>query len=73
MPEFIGEPKRFLQLLYDCNIITAIENQGEGNIYYHFSYREKSISNIEPQVPIDDNVSYRFHYGLYKKASFGRF
>lgn len=73
MPEFVEDPKRFLQLLYDCNIITAIEKIDEDNIYFHFSYREKSISNIEPQVPIDDNITYRFHYGLYKKASFGRF
>ncbi len=73
IPEFVEDPHTFLQLLYDCNIITAIEAKGEDNFYFHFSYREKNISNIEPKVPIDDNVTYRFHYGLYKKASFGRF
>ncbi len=73
IPEFVDDPIKFLQLLYDSNVIAAIENYGEPNAYYHFSYREKSLSNIEPKVPIDENVSYRFHYGLYKKAKFGRF
>lgn len=75
IPEFVDDPIKFLQLLYDSNVIAAIENYDEttSNSYYHFSYREKSISNIEPKVPIDSNVSYRFHYGLYKKAKFGRF
>ena len=74
IPQFMDDPKSFLQLLYDCNIITAIENNGDDdNPYFHFSYREKSISNIQPKVPIDENTTYRFHYGLYKKARFGRF
>ncbi len=74
IPEFVEDPKRFLQLLYDSNIITAIEEgTDENNPYFHFSYREKSISNIQPKVPIDENITYRFHYGLYKKVRFGRF
>lgn len=73
IPEFVDDSKRFLQLLYDCNIIAAIENRNDGSVYFHFSYREKNLSNIEPKVPIDNNISYRFHYGLYKKVKFGRF
>lgn len=74
IPQFMDDSKSFLQLLYDCNIITAIENnENDDNPYFHFSYREKSISNIQPKVPIDENTTYRFHYGLYKKAHFGRF
>lgn len=73
IPEFVEDPKIFLQLLYDSNIITAIENKEENNPYFHFSYREKSNSNIEPKVPIDENITYKFHYGLYKKVGFGRF
>lgn len=73
IPEFVEEPERLLQLLYDSNIITAIETNENNNLYFHFSYREKSNANINPKVPIGNNVSYRFHYGLYKKAKFGRF
>lgn len=73
IPEFVDEPTKFLQLLYDSNIIAAVEIYNE-KPFFHFSYREKSISNIEPRVPIDEeNVHYRFHYGLYKRAKFGRF
>ena len=70
IPNFMEDSKTFLQLLYDCNVIAAIENKGQ---YFHFSYREKSPTNIAPEVPYGENISYRFHYGLYKKAHMGRF
>lgn len=68
VPQFVDAPKTFLQLLYDSNVITAIERG-----YFHFSYREKSLSNIAPEVPFGANVKYRFHYGLYKKTRMGRY
>ncbi len=70
IPKFVEDPKSFLQLLYDCNVIAAIENEGK---YFHFSYREKSATNITPEVMYDESISYRFHYGLYKKARMGRY
>lgn len=73
IPKFVDDPIRFLQLLYDSNIIAAVNNKKDGSNYFHFSYREKTLSNIEPKVPIDENTTYRFHYGLYKKVRFGRF
>lgn len=72
IPPFVEDPIKFLQLLYDCNIITAIERLG-GNVYFHFSYREKSLTNIAPEVLCDKSMEYRFHYGLYKKAKLGRY
>ncbi len=72
IPAFMEEPKKLLQLLYDSNVIAAIDN-GRTKPYFYFSYREKDISNINPQVPVEDNITYRFHYGMYKKAEFGRF
>lgn len=70
IPKFVEDKREFLQLLYDSNIIAAIENDG---LYFHFSYREKSPSNIAPEVPFGSDYSYRFHYGLYKKAKMGRY
>ena len=70
IPKFVEHEHNFLQLLYDSNMIAAIEDNGQ---YFHFSYREKSPSNIAPPVPIADNISYRFHYGLYKKTKMGRY
>ena len=72
IPPFVEDPNKFLQLLYDCNIITAIEIVGD-NVYFHFSYREKSLTNIAPEVLCDKSMEYRFHYGLYKKAKLGRY
>ncbi len=71
VPEFVEDPKKFLQLLYDSNVITAIEKKQ--NPFFHFSYREKGPTNISPKVPIGMNVDYRFHYGLFKKTNRGRF
>ena len=73
IPEFIDDKQKLLQLLYDSNIITAIEIDENGKKYFHFSYREKDSANINPQVWIGDNISYRFHYGLYKKTKMGRY
>ncbi len=73
IPEFIDDKQKLLQLLYDSNIITAIEIDENGKKYFHFSYREKDSANINPKVWIGDNISYRFHYGLYKKTKMGRY
>lgn len=70
IPQFVEDPKAFLQLLYDSNVIAAIEDNGK---YFHFSYREKSPTNISPEVLYNENISYRFHYGLYKRARMGRY
>lgn len=70
IPQFVEDAKKFMQLLYDSNVITAIEDDGR---YFHFSYREKSPSNIAPEVPYGENIKYRFHYGLYKKVRMGRY
>ena len=71
-PEFVDDPQKLLQLLYDCNIIAAIEKYGD-NQYFHLSYREKNIANVTPKVLVGQNITYRFHYGMYKKAKFGRY
>ena len=70
IPQLVEDQRTFLQLLYDYNVISAIENDGQ---YFHFSYREKSATNITPEVMYGSSISYRFHYGLYKKARMGRY
>ena len=73
IPKFLDTPKEFLQLLYDSNVIAAIEYNENKNLFFRFSYREKSEANVSPEVPFGKEYSYRFHYGLYKKAKWGRF
>lgn len=72
IPQFVEDPKKFMQLLYDSNVITAIDIKEDGR-FFHFSYREKGPSNIAPEVPYGKDMEYRFHYGLYKKARMGRY
>lgn len=72
IPDFVDNEKELLQLLYDCNIITALEKKGDYQ-YFHFSYREKNSANIAPKVPVGENITYRFHYGMYKRARLGRY
>ena len=33
----------------------------------------KNSANINPKVPVGENITYRFHYGMYKKNKFGKF
>ena len=73
IPAFVEDKKQLLQLLYDNNMIVAIEHTNNGNYYFHFSYREREIYNITPEIPDGNNITYRFHYGIYKKAKFGRY
>ena len=70
LPAFVDDPRKFLQLLYDCNIISVVEGNGQ---FFHFSYREKDATNVAPEVLYGPEYSYRFHYGLYKKNNMGRF
>lgn len=73
IPKFVDDPKELLQVLYDSNIIAAIQKGDNDKSFFSFSYREKSSANVNPKVPFGENVTYRFHYGLYKKAKMGRF
>ena len=73
IPPYMSSAKEFLQLLYNSNIIVAYERSSEQFSLFHSSYREKSLTNLIPEVPIGENIRYRFHYGLYKKAKQGRF
>lgn len=73
IPEFVDDSQKLLQLLYDSNVIAAVESDQNGSTYFHFSYREKNSANINPKVWKGENVTYRFHYGLYKKAKMGRY
>lgn len=68
IPEFVETPDKFLQFLYDTNIICYIEDL-ETEPLFRFCYRERSISNISPKVK--HGVRYRIHYGLVKELNVG--
>ena len=68
LPEFIEEKDRFLQFLYDTNIICYIE-PGPREPLYRWCYRERNLANMAPKVKIGQE--YRFHYGLLKALNLG--
>jgi hypothetical protein len=69
IPEFVEKNEKFLQFLYDTNIISYIETDSYGDTYFHWCYRERTLSNICPKVRI--GVKYRIHYGLFKALNVG--
>ena len=68
IPEFVENQDKFLQFLYDTNIICYIE-ETNGLPLIRWCYRERSMSNINPKVRL--NMSYRIHYGLAKALNVG--
>jgi hypothetical protein len=68
IPEFVESDDKFLQFLYDSNIVSYIE-QTELEPLFRWCYRERSPSNISPKVKL--GLKYRIHYGLHKALNVG--
>lgn len=62
IPEFVESPDKFLQFLYDTNIICYIEDSPGNAPFFRWCYRERSSVNISPKVK--NGVRYEMHYGL---------
>jgi len=49
--DYLRDAESLLQLLYDVNVIgysEAVSNDGE--TFFHWSYRERSVNNVAPKV-----------------------
>ena len=68
IPEFVETDEKFIQFLYDTNVICFIE-ETEIEPLFRWCYRERSISNINPKVKL--GVRYRVHKGLLKELNLG--
>lgn len=68
-PQFVDTPDRFLQFLYDMNVLSYKEVTDRGE-FFRWCYRERAISNLSPQVEIGGQ--YVVHYGLRKALNLGR-
>ncbi len=69
IPEFTEESDKFLQFLYDTNVLCYIDHSEMGEPFFSWCYRDRSLSNFSPKVKI--NVRYRIHYGLHKSLKVG--
>lgn len=65
-PRFFETADTFLQFIYDLNIISYIEKDGQYN-YIRWCFRERNYSNISPKVK--SNCTYQIHYGLTKNLN----
>ena len=60
----------FLQFLYDLDVICYVQKAEDGESFWHWSYRERTYSNVNPKVV--EGVYYRIHYGLRTALNVGK-
>jgi hypothetical protein len=70
VPVFFESSDKFLQFLFDLNIICYIEDTEDSEPHIHWSFRERTYSNINPKVK--EGVRYSIHYGLQKAFNTGK-
>ncbi|HIE5061529.1 TPA: P-loop ATPase, Sll1717 family [Serratia marcescens] len=70
VPRFMDTANKFLQFLYELNIICFIEDVEEHKPMIHWCFRERSFSNIAPKVKT--NVRYEVFYGLARAVNTGK-
>lgn len=70
IPVFFESSDRFLQFLFDLNIICYIEDVIDSEPHIHWAFRERTYSNINPKVK--EGLRYSIHYGLQKAFNTGK-
>nr|WP_319269106.1 hypothetical protein [uncultured Draconibacterium sp.] len=70
VPPFFESSDKFLQFLYDLNIICYIEETDDAENHIHWAFRDRSYSNVNPKVK--EGVKYSIHYGLQKAFNTGK-
>jgi len=70
MPSELDDNMRFLQILFDLNMICYLDKDKYGNDFFRFCYREREVYQLTPKVK--ENTSYVVHYSLLKSLNLGR-
>ncbi|WP_288879763.1 P-loop ATPase, Sll1717 family [Pedobacter panaciterrae] len=70
IPIFFESSDRFLQFLYDLNVICYVEETEKNELHIHWSFRERTYSNINPKIK--EGLKYSIHYGLQKAFNTGQ-
>ncbi|HWB28716.1 MAG TPA: hypothetical protein VG738_24755 [Chitinophagaceae bacterium] len=70
VPFFFESSSKFLQFLFDLNVICYIEYTQENEPHIHWSFRERTYSNLNPKIK--EGVVYSIHYGLQKAFNTGK-
>lgn len=69
IPKFFESSDKFLQFLYELNVISYIEGADQEN-FIRWCFRERTYSNISPKVKT--HLKYAMHYGLSKSLNMGQ-
>lgn len=70
IPTFMDNANKFLQFLYELNVICYIEDVEMHKPLIHWCFRERNFSNIAPKVK--ENVRYEIFYGLARAVNTGK-
>lgn len=70
LPGFLQTKEKFLQFLFELNVICYLDRVEDGRMWMRWCYRERSYSNIAPKVKL--HTEYRIHYGLSKALNVGK-
>jgi len=69
IPSFLESADRFLQFLYELNILSFIEDIQDES-FIRWCFRERSYSNVAPKVKT--HLKYQIHYGFSKALNIGK-
>jgi hypothetical protein len=70
IPRFMTSAEDFLQFLYKLNVVCYIEKTECGEPFIHWSFIDRSYSNISPKVKTD--LEYEIFYGMSKSLNTGQ-
>lgn len=68
-PAFVETADRFLQFLYDLNVLCYVEEALDEH-FMRWCFRERNFSNISPKVKTHSR--YEIHYGFQKALNLGK-
>ena len=69
-PSFMETANKFLQFLYEMNVISYLESDNTQRSYIHWCFRERSTGKIAPKIRT--HCVYEVHYGLVPALNMGR-
>ncbi|WP_225613740.1 P-loop ATPase, Sll1717 family [Pantoea sp. PNT01] len=69
-PKFMDSANKFLQFIYELNIISFIEDIEGHKPLIHWCFRDRSFANIAPKVKL--NARYEIFYGLARAVNTGK-
>lgn len=70
IPDFLETEIKFLQFLYELNIIFCVEESTDGKTFVFWCFRDRTVSNIAPRVKT--KCKYEIFYGLGKALNMGK-